>query len=445
MELLDNPAGRGGQVLHVDSEARSRRPAAADAADEPQQERAHERRHPGRRRRSRHPRTRRRHPGGRGPSHPHGRRPPTRRSPPIEARRPHLVFLDIWLQGSRLDGLQVLDLVKGAAPRPAGGDDLRPRQHRDRRLGDQVGRLRLHREAVQGRPPRARRRAGARSLAAEARGARPEGPLGAGEPHRRPLGRRQPAAPDDRARRADQRAHPRHRRAGLRQGARGAHPARPLEPAPTGPSSCSPPRRSRPRTWRPSCSASRARTAGAAASARSRRRMAARSTSTRSPTCRARRRTASCASSSTRTSSASAARRGSTSTCASSPRRAATSPAEIAAGRFREDLFHRLSVVPIRVPSLAERREDVPELIEFFMDQISAATGLPRRRIAEDAMAVLQSHDWPGNVRQLRNNVERLMILTTRRPGCRGHGRDAAVRDRRRWCRRRPAGQGARS
>jgi two-component system nitrogen regulation response regulator NtrX len=85
---------------------------------------------------------------------------------------------------------------------------------------------------------------------------------------------------------------------------------------------------------------------------------------------------------------------------------------EIAGGRFREDLFHRLSVVPIRVPSLAERREDVPELIDFFMEQISAATGLPRRRIAADAMAVLQSHDWPGNVRQLRNNVERLMILT---------------------------------
>ncbi|GJD48419.1 DNA-binding transcriptional regulator NtrC [Methylobacterium crusticola] len=85
---------------------------------------------------------------------------------------------------------------------------------------------------------------------------------------------------------------------------------------------------------------------------------------------------------------------------------------EIAAGRFREDLFHRLSVVPIRVPSLAERREDVPELIGFFMEQISAATGLPQRRIAADAMAVLQSHDWPGNVRQLRNNVERLMILT---------------------------------
>jgi two-component system nitrogen regulation response regulator NtrX len=84
---------------------------------------------------------------------------------------------------------------------------------------------------------------------------------------------------------------------------------------------------------------------------------------------------------------------------------------EIAAGRFREDLFHRLSVVPIRVPPLAERREDISGLVDYFMEQISQATGLPKRQIGEDAMAVLQSHDWPGNVRQLRNNVERLMIL----------------------------------
>ncbi len=84
---------------------------------------------------------------------------------------------------------------------------------------------------------------------------------------------------------------------------------------------------------------------------------------------------------------------------------------EIASGTFREDLYHRLSVVPIRVPPLAERREDIPLLVDYFMDQISLATGLPRRTIGEDAMAVLQSHDWPGNVRQLRNNVERLMIL----------------------------------
>ncbi|CAM5767843.1 nitrogen assimilation response regulator NtrX [Bosea minatitlanensis] len=84
----------------------------------------------------------------------------------------------------------------------------------------------------------------------------------------------------------------------------------------------------------------------------------------------------------------------------------------IADGRFREDLYHRLGVVPVKVPPLSERREDVPELIEFFMEQISIATGLPRRRIGSDAMAVLQSHEWPGNVRELRNNVERLMILT---------------------------------
>jgi two-component system, NtrC family, nitrogen regulation response regulator NtrX len=84
---------------------------------------------------------------------------------------------------------------------------------------------------------------------------------------------------------------------------------------------------------------------------------------------------------------------------------------EIAAGRFREDLYHRLAVVPLRVPSLSERRTDIPELIEFFMVQISTATGLARRRISEEALAVLQSHDWPGNIRQLRNNIERIMIL----------------------------------
>ena len=84
---------------------------------------------------------------------------------------------------------------------------------------------------------------------------------------------------------------------------------------------------------------------------------------------------------------------------------------EIAEGRFREDLYHRLSVVPVRVPPLSERREDIPELVDYFMDQISQTTGLSKRRIGDDAMAVLQSHNWPGNVRQLRNNVERLMIL----------------------------------
>jgi two-component system nitrogen regulation response regulator NtrX len=88
-------------------------------------------------------------------------------------------------------------------------------------------------------------------------------------------------------------------------------------------------------------------------------------------------------------------------------------PEEIAKGAFREDLFHRLAVVPVRVPGLAERREDIAETIEHLLEQISSQTGLPKRLIGEDAMAVLQSHDWPGNVRQLRNNIERVMILAS--------------------------------
>jgi two-component system nitrogen regulation response regulator NtrX len=86
---------------------------------------------------------------------------------------------------------------------------------------------------------------------------------------------------------------------------------------------------------------------------------------------------------------------------------------EIDEGRFREDLFHRLNVVPIRVPPLSERREDISELVEYFIDTLCNSQGLPRRRLGDDAIAVLQVHPWPGNVRQLRNNVERLLILAT--------------------------------
>ena len=89
---------------------------------------------------------------------------------------------------------------------------------------------------------------------------------------------------------------------------------------------------------------------------------------------------------------------------------------EIAEGRFREDLFHRLNVVPIRVPALSERREDIQELIDYFIETLSASQGLPKRRLGDDAIAVLQVHPWPGNVRQLRNNVERLLILATGDP-----------------------------
>ena len=84
---------------------------------------------------------------------------------------------------------------------------------------------------------------------------------------------------------------------------------------------------------------------------------------------------------------------------------------EIDDGVFREDLFHRLIVVPVRVPSLAERREDIPELIDFFMDHLAADSGLPRRKSATTPWRCC-NHHWPGNIRQLRNVIERLMILT---------------------------------
>ena len=85
---------------------------------------------------------------------------------------------------------------------------------------------------------------------------------------------------------------------------------------------------------------------------------------------------------------------------------------EIAAKRFREDLFYRLNVVPIKVPALRERREDIPMLARHFMQRAAESSGLPPREIAADAMAVLQACDWPGNVRQLRNVIEWLLIMS---------------------------------
>jgi two-component system nitrogen regulation response regulator NtrX len=84
---------------------------------------------------------------------------------------------------------------------------------------------------------------------------------------------------------------------------------------------------------------------------------------------------------------------------------------EIAAGRFREDLFYRLNVVPVRLPPLRERREDIPELVSNFLARFAAERRTPAPRISEEAMAALQAHDWPGNVRQLRNIIERTVIL----------------------------------
>jgi two-component system nitrogen regulation response regulator NtrX len=85
--------------------------------------------------------------------------------------------------------------------------------------------------------------------------------------------------------------------------------------------------------------------------------------------------------------------------------------AEITAGRFREDLFYRLAVVPLRVPALRERREDVPVLARHFMARSTETTGMPPRELSEDALAAMQAYDWPGNVRELRNLIDWLLIM----------------------------------
>jgi two-component system nitrogen regulation response regulator NtrX len=92
---------------------------------------------------------------------------------------------------------------------------------------------------------------------------------------------------------------------------------------------------------------------------------------------------------------------------------------EIAAGRFREDLYYRLNVVPVRLPSLRERREDIPELVNHFLARFAAERRIQTPELSREAMAALQAHDWPGNVRQLRNIIERTLILTPGdRVGC---------------------------
>ena len=86
-------------------------------------------------------------------------------------------------------------------------------------------------------------------------------------------------------------------------------------------------------------------------------------------------------------------------------------PEEIAHGRFREELYHRMNVVPIDVPAIEERREDIPELTDYFIEQLHATQGLPKRALSSEAAALLQTLRWPGNVRQLKNVVERVLIL----------------------------------
>ncbi len=85
--------------------------------------------------------------------------------------------------------------------------------------------------------------------------------------------------------------------------------------------------------------------------------------------------------------------------------------AEIEAGRLREELYHRLNVVPVRVPSLEERREDIPELARHFIEQLNHEQGLPLRALSDEAIAVMQTMQWPGNVRQLKNVIEQALIL----------------------------------
>lgn len=85
---------------------------------------------------------------------------------------------------------------------------------------------------------------------------------------------------------------------------------------------------------------------------------------------------------------------------------------EMAAGNFRQDLFYRLNVVPLPMPSLAERVEDIQELAEYFMDAAAMEAGMAPRKIANDALAAMQSYNWPGNVRQLKNIMEWLLIMS---------------------------------
>ncbi len=85
---------------------------------------------------------------------------------------------------------------------------------------------------------------------------------------------------------------------------------------------------------------------------------------------------------------------------------------EIAERRFREELFHRLNVVPVEVPTLEERREDIPELVEHFVEHFNQTQGLNMRKLSDDAATLLQTLSWPGNIRQLKNVIERILILS---------------------------------
>ena len=330
----------------------------------------------------------------------------------IANRRPHLVFLDIWLQGSKLDGLQLLEQIKkdhadvpvvmisghgnietAVAAIKRGAYDFIEKPFKSDRLILVATRAletsRLKREVKE-----------LKQLAPDR------------ERSHRPLRLHEPVAPDHRPGGQGQQPHPDRRP--LRSRARNWRRARCTmhRAVPRDRSSSSTPRRSRRSGWKSNCSASSSRTAsrrarpGALEEAHGGTlfidEIADMPRETQNKILRV-------------LVDQTFQRSGGTAKVHVDVRiissTARNLEEEIAEGRFREDLYHRLSVVPIRVPPLSERREDIPELIDYFMDQISSATGLPKRQIGQDAMAVLQSHVWPGNVRQLRNNVERVMIL----------------------------------
>jgi two-component system nitrogen regulation response regulator NtrX len=85
---------------------------------------------------------------------------------------------------------------------------------------------------------------------------------------------------------------------------------------------------------------------------------------------------------------------------------------EIAAGKFRDDLFYRLNVIPFQMPTLRERKDDIPNLAEYFLNEFSTTHQKKKRFLTEEAKSVLRSYSWPGNVRELKNLIERLVILT---------------------------------
>ena len=82
-------------------------------------------------------------------------------------------------------------------------------------------------------------------------------------------------------------------------------------------------------------------------------------------------------------------------------------------GRFRQDLYYRLNVIPLRIPPLRDRKEDLPLMVERFLKDFAAKEGEPEKQVTEEVLAVLMRHNWPGNVRELKNIIERLVIMTT--------------------------------